>query len=141
MTPRRLLKISAIHLGALGAASLLIPQAASSGLGRPLTSFDVFAARTIGATLLTVAILNWSASTRAVTPAGAMFANVFMNAVLGTIDAINIVGGTIGASGWSGVAIHAALMSAFGVYLLRAMRRRPVQPESTSASQHPDPVP
>jgi hypothetical protein len=96
MTLRRLLKIAAIYLGVLAAASLLIPQAASSGLGHPLTSFDVFAARTIGALLLTVAILNWSASTSTVTsPFGVTFANIVMNAVLGTIDAINIIGGTI----------------------------------------------
>ncbi|MEW9533109.1 hypothetical protein [Microbispora sp. NPDC049125] len=123
MTLRWLLRIVAIYLGALGAASLLVPQAASSGLGHALTPFDIFAARTIGATLLTIAILNWSASMSALIPVGVVLANVFMNAVLGTVDATNIIGGTIGAGSWSGVAIHAALVLAFSLCLFRAMRR------------------
>ncbi|MFG1653575.1 hypothetical protein ACGFIE_26940 [Micromonospora sp. NPDC049275] len=120
---RWLLRITAIYLGVLGTAALLVPQAAASGLGQPLTPFDVFATRTIGAILLTVAILNWSASASTRAPAGAVLANVFLNAALGVVNAIAIVDGTIGAGGWSGVAIHAALVLAFS--LCHFLRRPP----------------
>ncbi|MBD3136465.1 hypothetical protein [Microbispora bryophytorum] len=63
-----------------------------------------------------------------VIPVGAVLANVFMNAVLGTVDATNIIGGTIDASSWSGVAIHAALVLAFSLCLFRAIRRHKAAP-------------
>ncbi|MEV4820943.1 hypothetical protein [Micromonospora sp. NPDC049274] len=120
---RWLLRITAIYLGVLGAAALLVPQAAASGLGQPLTPFDVFATRTIGAILLTVAILNWSASVSTRAPAAVVLANVFLNAALGVVNAIAIVDGTISAGSWSGVAIHAALILAFA--LCHFLRRPP----------------
>ncbi|GGO18857.1 hypothetical protein GCM10011574_43880 [Microbispora bryophytorum] len=127
MTLRWLLRIAAIYLGALGAASLLVPQAASSGLGHASTA-SIYLRREPLERLCSRWRLNWSASMSTVIPVGAVLANVFMNAVLGTVDATNIIGGTIDASSWSGVAIHAALVLAFSLCLFRAIRRHKAAP-------------
>jgi hypothetical protein len=132
---RWLLRVAALYLGVLGAASLFIPRAASSGLGRTMTGFDVFAARTIGAILLTVAILNWSTSRNP--SAGVVLANLFMNAALATVDITNIVGGTIGASSWTGVIIHLIFVVAFGVSLARAVSRPGVARSPGSGHERP----
>ncbi len=123
MTPSRLLKLSAIYLAAIGILSLLVPRVAAAGLGQPMTAFDVFAARTVGAILITVALLNWSTSSQAPESLrGALLANIFMNTALGTIGIVNIVNGTIGAANWSGVTIHAVLLASFLFYLVRGRR-------------------
>jgi len=116
------LKIQAIYLGTIGAASLLIPQAAGSQLGG-LTAFDVFVARSLGAVLITVAALNWAASS---SPGpvlrSALWANVFMNVTLGVIDTTATVTATISTSSWTGISFHALFTIGLLLYLLRSPR-------------------
>jgi hypothetical protein len=116
------LKIQAIYLGAIGALSLLIPQAAGGQLGG-LTAFDVFVARSLGAVLVTVAALNWvaSSSPRPVLRA-ALWANLFMNVTLAVIDTIATVNATISTSSWTGISFHALFSSGILLYLLRRPR-------------------
>jgi hypothetical protein len=117
---RLVLRISAVYFGLLGVASLAVPKAAASGLDQPMTSFDVFTARTIGAILLAFAVATWSASARAST--GILAANVLLNASLAAVDIGAIAGGTIGATSWTGVAAHLVLLSALLVGAVRLRR-------------------
>ena len=127
VTPGLLLKISAIYLGILGALALLAPDVASAGLGHAMTPFELFATRTIGATLITIAIMNWSASSTTLRPpTGTMLANVFLNATLGAVDIVNIANGTIPAD-WTGSIIHAVLLTCFVVGIIGSRRRQPMR--------------
>jgi hypothetical protein len=109
-----LLKIAGLYFGALGAASLFVPAIAATSLGQTMTPFDVFAARTIGAILLAVAIMDFAAGRRpANTVRGVLLGNIFLNAALAVVDIVAISGGTIGAGGWSGIAIHLLLLAGF----------------------------
>jgi hypothetical protein len=119
---RLVLRISAVYFGLLALASLTVPKAAASGLDQPMTSFDVFTARTIGAILLAFAVATWSGSARA--SRGILAANAILNASLAAIDITAIASGTIGATSWSGVAAHLVLLSAI---LLGAARQRRAQ--------------
>ncbi|HEX4225177.1 MAG TPA: hypothetical protein VHZ97_22630 [Pseudonocardiaceae bacterium] len=116
-----LLKVAGLYFGALGAASLLVPTMAAASLGQVMTPFDVFTARTIGAILLAVAIMNWSASRQSpAAPRGVLLGNIFLNAALAVVDIVGVAGGTIGAGSWSGIAIHLLLLSGFLYYAIRA---------------------
>ncbi|MEV6969861.1 hypothetical protein AB0M47_32580 [Hamadaea sp. NPDC051192] len=119
------LKIQAIYLAAIGGLSLLIPQAAGGRLGS-LTAFDVFVARSLGAVLVTVAALDWVASTSPgpmLRPA--LWANVFMNVTLGAIDTLATANATISASSWTGISIHALFTIGLLGYLLRGAESAP----------------
>jgi hypothetical protein len=119
------LRIQAIYLGAIGALSLLIPQAAGGQLGG-LTAFDVFVARSLGAVLVTVAALNWVASS-APGPVlrSALWANVFMNVTLGLIDTIATANATISSSSWTGISFHALFTIGLLLHLVRGPRVAP----------------
>ena len=114
------LKLLAAYLGLLGAAALLLPQTATGQLGQPMAPFDVFASRTVGVVLLTVAVLDWvlSSAGRPV-PRGALLANLLMNTALGVIDTFAIAGRTIGASSSVGIAFHAVFTICLCFYLFR----------------------
>jgi hypothetical protein len=59
--------------------SLFVPTIAATSLGQTMTPFDVFTARTIGAILLAVAIMNWSAGRQAPnTVRGILLGNIFL---------------------------------------------------------------
>jgi hypothetical protein len=111
------MKLVAGYLVLIGAVSLLIPQAASGGMGNELSSFDIFVARTLGAALITLGIIDWSISNPAV-----LWANVFMNVTLAIVDTLNILAGTIGPSNWTGIGFHLAFTAGFLFYLLRPVR-------------------
>jgi hypothetical protein len=119
------LKVQAVYLGAIGALSLLIPQAAGGQLGH-LTPFDIFVARSLGAVLVTVAALTWVASS---SPGpvlrSALWANVFMNVTLGVIDTIATANATISTSSWTGISIHAVFTTGLVFYLLRGRTNVP----------------
>jgi hypothetical protein len=117
MKARLLLRVSAVYLGAVGAMALLAPRSAVSGLKPDPAAFDIFTTRTVGATLITLAIANWSA-----TPgSGILLANLVLNAVLGGVDATAIADGTIDGGAWQGMAVHGGLIAAFG-WALQAQR-------------------
>jgi hypothetical protein len=119
------LKIQAIYLGAIGALSLLVPQAAGGQLGG-LTAFDVFVARSLGAVLVTVAALNWVASSSPIPLLRrVLWANVFMNVTLGTIDTIATANATISTSSWTGISFHALFTIGLLLYLFRGPRVAP----------------
>jgi hypothetical protein len=126
------LKLQAIYLGAIGVLSLLVPQAAGGQLGG-LTAFDVFVARSLGAVLVTVAALNWvaSSSPRPVLRA-ALWANLFMNVALGVIDTIATANATISTSSWTGISFHALFTIGILFYLLRHPRVVAVRGAATS---------
>jgi hypothetical protein len=42
--------------------------------------------------------------------------NIFLNTALAIVDIAGIVGGTIGAGSWSGIAIHLLLLAGFLYY-------------------------
>ena len=129
------LKIQAIYLGAIGALSLLIPQAAGGQLGG-LTAFDVFVARSLGAVLVTVAALNWVASSSpGPVVRKALWANVFMNVTLGVIDTIATANATISTSSWTGISFHALFTIGLLVYLLRRPRLGPARGVGMSGHQ------
>jgi len=115
ITPGRMLKLPAVYLAAIGLVSFAFPRQASTGLGQELTAFDTFAARTIGLALVTIAIVNWTASARNV-----VLANIFLNASLAALDTVSILDGTIGPGSWTGIAIHLILLSG----LLACLDRR-----------------
>jgi hypothetical protein len=115
------MKLVAGYLVVIGAVSLLMPQAASGGLGQALTAFDLFVARTLGAILITLGLMNWSVSNLIPRPPdGVLWANIFMNVTLGVIDTANILDGTIGPSSWSGIGFHVVFTALFVLYLTRA---------------------
>ncbi|RMI28995.1 hypothetical protein [Nocardia stercoris] len=117
MKTRLLLRGSALYLGAAGALALLAPRSAVSGLKSDPAAFDIFTTRTVGATLVALAITNWSA-----TPGrGILLANLVLNAVLGVVDVTAIAEGTIGNDAWQGAAVHGGLIAAFG----SALRAQP----------------
>jgi hypothetical protein len=116
---RVLLTLSALYLTVIGALSLLVPASASSGLGHDMTLFDLFATRTVGAILLTVAITNWWASLpRAGGRTGVLVATLFLNSALAVVDVASIRSGTIPADSWTGVAVHGVFIAAFLVVLV-----------------------
>lgn len=128
MTARLVLRISAIYLGLLGVASAVLPQTAASGLGQAMTPFDIFAARTVGTTLIALAIADWATSTRP--PAGMLVANIVLNATLAVVDTVAIIDHTISASGWTGVTAHIVLLIAFAVAIrLQHLPDRPAVPD------------
>jgi hypothetical protein len=113
MIARLLLRGSALYWGVVGAVALLSPRTAVAGLKSRPTAFDAFTSRTIGATLITVAIANWSA-----TPGcGILLANLVLNSVLGGVDLAAIANGTIDDNAWPGVAVHGGLAAAFAAAL------------------------
>ena len=119
MKVHTLLKIAAVELAAIGAISLVAPQAGSSGLGVPLSPFDTFVARSLGVLLLTLAAVNWTVGRERGRPLLRAIAsvNIFMNVALGTIDILAILDGTIGPGGWPGIVIHIAFAAGF-LYLI-----------------------
>ncbi|MEV1171537.1 hypothetical protein [Nonomuraea sp. NPDC049784] len=118
MTARLWLRISAVYLGLLGLASLLAPQAAASGLGQPMTPFDIFAARTVGVILIAFAVANWSTGVRPAT--GTVLANALLNAALAALDTLAILDKTISAGSWGGIAAHLVLLTALLAHLFTA---------------------
>ena len=98
--------------------------------GQPLSAFDIFVARTLGAILVTLGIIDWSVSNldqKALQ--GVLWANVFMNVTLGAIDTANILDGTIGPANWSGIGFHVLFTTLFLVYLLRSRDARAARPD------------
>jgi hypothetical protein len=118
ITPGRMLRLSAVYLGAIGLISFAFPRQASTGLGQELTAFDTFAARTIGLALVTIAIVNWSAG--AESARNVVLANIFLNASLAALDTVGILDGTIGSGSWTGITIHLILLTG----LLACLERR-----------------
>jgi hypothetical protein len=112
------LKIAAVEASLFGAVALVIPETSA---GVPLTSYDVFLGRSIGGLLLTLGIINWSVRKEGVSNAlrGILLANVFMHAVLASIDITNTIGGTLGPAAWFGITVHAAFLAGFSYYLIR----------------------
>jgi len=112
------LKIAAVEASLFGAIALSIPEASA---GVPLTSYDVFLGRSIGGLLLTLGIINWSVRKEGASNAlrGILWANAFMHTTLASIDVTNTVRGTLGASAWFGIAVHAVFLAGFSYYLIR----------------------
>jgi hypothetical protein len=128
-----LLKTAGLYFGVLGASSLLVPTIATTSLGRIMTPFDIFTARTIGAILLAVAIMNWSASRQSPhAMRGTLLGNIVLNATLAIVDIAAITERTIGAGSWSGIAIHLVLLAGFLYYAIRAARPTPTADRATN---------
>ncbi len=123
ITSGRMLTLSAIYLATIGLVSFAFPNEAATGLGHELTAFDVFAARTIGLALLTIAIADWTAGRAAEPVRGIVLANIFLNTTLAALDTVSILDGTIGRGSWTGIAIHLILLTGLLTSLER--RRRP----------------
>jgi hypothetical protein len=87
-----------------------------------MSDFDLFATRTVGAILISFAVSNWFATPSA----GVLAANAFLNAALGMIDVLAITQSTIGANGWSGVILHATLLTATVIVIVH--HHRPLRP-------------
>jgi hypothetical protein len=84
-----------------------------------MTPFDLFATRTIGVLLLTIAITNWSASLRgAGVRTGVLLATLFLNGALAVVDIASIRAGTIPVDSWTGVAVHGVFIAGFLVVLV-----------------------
>jgi hypothetical protein len=125
MRPSALMKLAGAYLCLIGAASLFLPQSASSGLGQELSAFDLFVARTLGIVLMSIGFIDWSVSDlepRLLT--GVIWANVFLNVALGVLDSSSLVTGTIGGSSWSGISFHVILTGLFLAYLVRSHNGR-----------------
>ena len=118
MKRQAFLTIAAVEASLFGAIALVIPGAAA---GVSLTPYDVFLARSIGTLLLTVGIITWSVRREAASNAlrGILSANVFMHALLASIDITNTLGGTLGPSAWFGISVHVAFIAGFTYYLVR----------------------
>jgi hypothetical protein len=118
------LRLSAAYLCLMGLAALLLPGPASSSLQQPMSNFDLFATRTVGAILISLAMVDWFAAPST----GVLAANAFLNTALATIDMLAIAQGTIGASSWPGVVIHAAFLTLVITVLVHHRRtaRHPV---------------
>jgi hypothetical protein len=120
------LTLSALYLTVIGALSLVVPASAASGLGHDMTPFDLFATRTIGVLLLTVAVTNWSASLRdAGVRTGVLAATLFLNAALAVVDIASIQAGTIPVDSWTGIAVHGVFVVGFLVVLVGGRRAVP----------------
>jgi hypothetical protein len=112
------LKIAAVEASLFGAISLVIPEIAG---GVAFTSYDVFLGRSIGGLLMTLGIINWSVRKEGASNVlrGILWANAFMHTTLASIDVTNTIGGTLGASAWFGIIVHAAFLTGFSYYLIR----------------------
>jgi len=121
MKIRTFMTIVAVETALIGLISLLVPEAASESLGTKLSTFDIFSARTIGAILVAMAIVNWSVRNEPMAKSlrGILWANVFMNGTLAFIDTLAIVHKIIGAGTWTGIGIHMVLISGFLYFLTR----------------------
>ena len=118
------LRIVVVYMGIIGLVSLLYPQAGASNLGHALNSFELFIARSLGALLITIAIINWLLSTAP--PAivrGLLWGNLFMNTVLAVIDIIALSGHVIDASAWSGISVRVLLCFGSLYYIFIARHR------------------
>ncbi len=105
---------------AIGLASLLAPQAASS---HSLSAFDVFVARSLGAVLTAIGMINWSFSPKLhQSRRGLLGANIFANASLATIDVYTVHQGVIGSSSWFGICMHILLCTGFALCLFRGYK-------------------
>jgi hypothetical protein len=117
-------RITAVYLGLIGLASLCDP-AASSQLGHTLSMFDVFMARSLGAALVTVALIDWSASSRLRSlGSGLLWANLFMNTALAAIDIGAIAHKTIGSGAWFGVGMHCVFIAGLVYWLMRQKKQK-----------------
>jgi hypothetical protein len=105
------IRFAAVYFIAIGLISLAAPQAGSGQMGQTLSAFDIFVARSLGAAIMTVGLINWSLSSRqSHSTTGLLWANLFMNASLATIDVYAVLQKTIGASSWFGISMHALLI-------------------------------
>lgn len=111
------IRLAALYFVIIGLASLLAPQAASS---HPLSAFDIFVARSLGAALATIGMMNWSLGAKLNQRLrGPLTANLFANASLACIDIYAVHQKIIANSSWFGIGIHALLCAGFIYCLLR----------------------
>lgn len=104
-------RFAAVYFIVIGLASLLAPQAASS---HALSAFDIFVARSLGAALAALGMVNWSLGSRLRQPLrGPIAANIFANVSLAVIDIAAVHQGVIGGSSWFGIGMHLLLCVGF----------------------------